>query len=309
MTASRPPLRGELRINEIMARHTSWRIGGPADRWYRPADLDDLVSFLSGLQRDEPLFWLGLGSNILVRDGGIRGTVIAYTGALNTLCTLPGHRVRSGAGVTCAKLSRFCAGHDLAGGEFLAGIPGALGGALAMNAGAWGDDTWSHVEQVTIMDRHGGLQVCNRQDYEVGYRQVQGRREGWFVEAVLAFAPGVGADSRERVRALLAQRNQTQPIGLPSCGSVFRNPPGDHAARLIEGAGLKGVTMGGAQVSKKHANFIINTGSARAADVEALIQRVQDQVQARYGVSLVTEVRIVGEPPQELESILSKSAQ
>ncbi|MCG5513444.1 UDP-N-acetylmuramate dehydrogenase [Ectothiorhodospira shaposhnikovii] len=304
MIAARRPghLRGELRINEAMARHTSWRVGGPADRWYRPADLDDLVLFLSGLRADEPLFWLGLGSNILVRDGGIRGTVIAYAGVLDTLHALPGYRVRVGAGVSCAKLSRFCAEHDLAGGEFLAGIPGALGGALAMNAGAWGDDTWSHVEQVTTIDRRGCLQVHTRGDYEVGYRHVQGSREGWFVEATLAFAAGDGEESRRRVKDLLSRRNRTQPIGQPSCGSVFRNPPGDHAARLIEAAGLKGMRIGGAMVSERHANFIINTGTARAADMEALMHRVQTEIHARFGVELVPEVRIVGESVEEVVS-------
>ncbi|MCG5500988.1 FAD-binding protein, partial [Ectothiorhodospira lacustris] len=202
----------------------------------------------------------------------------------------------------CAKLSRFCAEQDLADGEFLAGIPGALGGALAMNAGAWGDDTWSHVEQVTTVDRRGCLHIHTRGDYEVGYRHVQGSREGWFVEAVLAFTPGDGEESRRRVKDLLSRRNRSQPIGQPSCGSVFRNPPGDHAARLIEAAGLKGTGIGGAMISEKHANFIINTGTATAADMEALMARVQGEIHARFGTELVPEVRIVGEPLGEMAS-------
>jgi UDP-N-acetylmuramate dehydrogenase len=292
-------LRGELRINELMARHTSWRVGGPADRWYRPADVEDLGRFLSGLRVGEPLLWVGLGSNLLVRDGGVRGTVIACSGIMDNLEILEDDRVRAGAGVTCAKLARFCAEHDRVGGEFFAGIPGALGGALAMNAGAWGDDTWSHVREVVTIDRQGRMARRHASEYQVGYRSVRGPGEAWFVEAVLQFQAGEGARSRQHIKELLARRGKTQPIGQPSCGSVFRNPPGDHAARLIEACGLKGFAIGGAQVSEKHANFIINTGGARAQDIEDLMNHVRQAVQAHDGVALESEVRIVGEPHRE----------
>jgi UDP-N-acetylmuramate dehydrogenase len=289
-------LRGELREHEPLARYTSWRVGGTADRFYRPADLEDLAFFLSTLPPDEPLLWLGLGSNLLVRDGGVRGTVIALSGALDRLERLPGDRVRAESGVACAKVARFCAERDLTGAEFLAGIPGTMGGALAMNAGAWGGDTWSCVETVETLDRTGRRHMRDAGEYQVGYRTVIPPVEEWFVAATLKLQPGDGAASRVRIRDLLARRAESQPTGVASCGSVFRNPPGDHAGRLVEAAGLKGHAIGGAQVSEKHANFIINTGGATAADLEALIRHVQTEVEARFGVRLEPEVRIVGEP-------------
>ena len=269
-------LRGEMRIQEPMSKHTSWRVGGYADRFYIPADLEDLSSLLASLPADEPVFWLGLGSNILVRDGGIRGTVIAQKGSLAELDLIDTNRVLAGV--------------------FFAGIPGLLGGALAMNAGAFGGETWQYVESVTTIDRQGRLYIHTPDDYSIGYRSVKGPEGQWFVSAQLKFETGDGEQAAARIRELLDRRAQTQPVGLPSCGSVFRNPPGDHAARLIESAGLKGVARGDAVVSEKHANFIINNGQARASEIEELIEYVRQQVKQKYGVELKSEVRIVGEP-------------
>jgi len=294
-TDSQPRLRGELRLDEPMARHTSWRAGGAAARFYRPADLDDLALFLSGLPADEPLLWLGLGSNLLVRDGGVRGTVIYTQGGLDRLERTAACTVRAEAGVACAKVARFCARLGLAGAEFLAGIPGTMGGALAMNAGAFGGETWARVVEVETVDRHGVRRTRSRDDYQVGYRSVQGPAGEWFLAAHLRLEAEDSAAIQARIKALLDQRGRSQPIGLPSCGSVFRNPDGDHAARLIEAAGLKGTCIGPACVSDKHANFIVNTGNARAADIEALIEHVRRTVQEKYGVELQPEVRIVGE--------------
>ncbi len=288
-------LRGELRTGEPMARYTSWRVGGPADRFYRPVDAEDLAAFLRSLPEGEPLFWLGLGSNLLVRDGGIRGTVIATQGVLDGLDQIDATTVRAEAGVTCAKVARFCARRDLVGAEFLAGIPGTMGGALAMNAGAFGGETWTLVSAVETLDHRGAHHTRAPAEYEVGYRSVRGPEGECFLAAHLHLAAGEGEASLARIKALLEQRNETQPIGLPSCGSVFRNPEGDHAARLIEAAGLKGVCIGGACVSEKHANFIINTGEATARDIEALIELVRRTVHKEYGVELQPEVRIVGE--------------
>lgn len=287
-------LRGSLRYDEPLARHNTWRVGGPARGYYEPADVDDLAVFLRTLPADEPLLWLGLGSNLLVRDGGVPGTVIATAGALNELSRLDATTVRAGAGVACNKIARFCARHDLVGGEFLAGIPGTLGGALAMNAGAFGGETWPLVKAVETIDRRGLRRRRLPAEFEVGYRHVRGPEDEWFVAAELTLRGGDGAASLARVKELLERRNATQPVGLPSCGSVFRNPPGDFAARLIETAGLKGACIGGACVSTKHANFIINTGEASAADIEALIAYVADTVASFHGVRLVPEVRIVG---------------
>jgi UDP-N-acetylmuramate dehydrogenase len=291
-------LRGELRMDEPMTRHTSWRVGGPADLWYRPADLADLAEFLAALPPETPVHWVGLGSNLLVRDAGVRGAVVGTHGVFSRLERLGENRIYAEAGVPCAKIARRCAMWGLGAGEFFAGIPGTLGGALVMNAGAFGGETWSHVVAVETVDRSGRRHRRRPADYEVGYRSVNGPAEEWFTAAELEFPSG-RPTTQESIRDLLMRRKETQPIGEPSCGSVFRNPPGDHAARLIDAAGLKGHRIGGAEVSTKHANFIINTGEASAADIEALIRFVGDEVERVHGVRLQPEVRILGEAVEE----------
>ena len=278
-----------------MAKHTSWHVGGPADLFFTPRDAMDLAAFLRQLPPDLPLLWIGLGSNLLVRDGGIRGAVVSTHGALGALERLNATRIQAEAGVPCARIARQCVKWGLGPAEFFAGIPGTLGGALAMNAGAWGEETWGHVVEVDVLDRRGARHTRQASEYEIGYRSVKGPADEWFIGARLEFErkPGVNADA---IRELLDKRKQTQPIGEWSCGSVFTNPPGDHAARLIESAGLKGFRIGDASVSEKHANFIINHGRALAADVEALIRHVQSTVAQLHGITLTTEVRIVGVP-------------
>ncbi len=290
-------LRGELRLDEPMARHTSWRVGGPADRYFAPDDVAALGEFLNTLPAGEPLTWIGLGSNLLVRDGGIRGTVVSLTRLPEELAQSGGLGITASAGVACAKVARFSAAAGLTGAEFLAGIPGTLGGALAMNAGAWGSETWPVVEWVETLDRNGQLHQRTPADFAIGYRSVRGPGEEWFMRAGLRLGPDSDGRAQARIRELLAQRAESQPMGIPSCGSVFRNPPGDHAGRLIEACGLKGFAVGRAAVSDKHANFIINNGGATAADIEALIGHVQQTVQMQTGIELVAEVRIIGEAP------------
>jgi len=292
-----PALRGSLRLAEPMARHSSWRCGGKADAYYRPADLDDLVTFLGLLPEGESLYWVGLGSNLLVRDGGLRATVVNTAPGLNGIDCLEGNRLRAEAGAASAKVARVAARAGLLGAEFLAGIPGSFGGALAMNAGAYGGETWNHVVEVETIDRHGQLHRRTPQDFSVGYRSVSGPDEEWFVAGTLALEPGDPEAGRARIKELLEQRGRSQPIGLANAGSVFRNPPGDHAARLIDTAGLKGHCVGGACVSQLHANFIINNGSATAADIETLIGELQGAVERRHGIHLEPEVRIVGDAP------------
>lgn len=293
---SRPELRGELLRNEPMSRHTSWRVGGPADSYYRPADADDLAVFLAQLPADEPITWLGLGSNLLVRDGGIRGTVIATQGRLNAMGLCGEGRVRAEAGVTCAHLARFSAKAGLCGLEFLAGIPGTVGGALRMNAGAFGGETWRALAEVETLNRMGEVGRRSPADFAVGYREVKGlAADEWFLAGTWELQPGDAKAGQEHIKGLLGRRAQTQPTTEASCGSVFRNPEGDHAGRLIEAAGLKGYCIGAAAVSSKHANFIINTGNARAADIEALIGEVRNRVLGRFGVHLVSEVHVLGE--------------
>ena len=288
-------LRGELSLYEPLARLTSWRVGGPAQRFYRPADLADLAEFLRRLPAQEPLFWLGLGSNVLIRDGGIRGTVIATHGGLKNIVLTGPQTLRVEAGVPCAKAARFSARHGLGGAEFLAGIPGTLGGALRMNAGAWGGETWQRIKAVETIDHSGQVRLRMPQEYEIGYRHCRGRPDEWFAAGHLELESGDAEESLALIRQFLEQRNLTQPTGVASCGSVFRNPPGDYAARLIDTAGLKGFRIGGACVSSKHANFIVNDGSATAADLENLIEKVKALVADAHDVELIPEVQIIGE--------------
>ncbi|RLW68308.1 MAG: UDP-N-acetylenolpyruvoylglucosamine reductase [gamma proteobacterium symbiont of Stewartia floridana] len=290
------PLRGEMRLDEPLSKHNTWRVGGPAKQFYRPADRDDLVNFLTQLDEDEPLFWLGLGSNLLVRDGGFDGTVIATQGSLNDCTLLDDRRIYAEAGVSCAKVARVAARAGRCGVEFLAGIPGTMGGALAMNAGAFGGETWQRVERVETIDRYGVVRQRETTDFQVSYRHVKRPEGEWFLSAQLSLLAGDVEAAQQKIKALLARRSATQPTTQPSCGSVFRNPPGDHAARLIESIGLKGRQLGGAQVSEKHANFIVNTGDATAADIETLIETVQREVKQATGVDLITEVHRIGGP-------------
>lgn len=309
-------LRGEIRMNESMKKYTSWRAGGEAERIYIPADLADLAQFIRSLPENELVYMVGLGSNLLVRDGGVRGTVVVLHARLNDL-RLEQHNknhglIVAGAGVACAKVARFAALHSLAGAEFLAGIPGTVGGALAMNAGCYGAETWGIVEQVQILSRTGQLRERVPGDYEIGYRHVILKPETktkttaqnlesisveeWFVGGKFRLLSGENAASREKIKDLLARRINTQPLNLPNAGSVFRNPPGDHAARLIESCGLKGFRAGGAMVSSKHANFIVNTGDATAEEIETVIAMVRKTVKEQTGIGLVQEVRIIGSP-------------
>jgi len=291
-----PEFVARVRRDEPLSRHTSWHVGGPADVFFNPADRAELASFLRSVPAGVPIQWIGLGSKLLVRDGGIRGIVISTHGTLEALERVNDTTVRAEAGVACARIARQCIKWGLGPAEFFAGIPGTLGGALAMNAGAFGGETWRHVKSVETIDRSGTTHTRERHEYQVSYRHVAPPvAEEWFICARLEFEQRPGAHAGE-VRALLARRKASQPIGEWSCGSVFTNPPGDHAARLIEAAGLKGFRIGDASVSTKHANFIINHGQARAADVEDLIGHVRATVERLHGVALKPEVRIVGVP-------------
>jgi UDP-N-acetylmuramate dehydrogenase len=287
-----------LHFREPMARHVSWRAGGAAERFFAPPDLEALAAFLRSLPKGEPVLFVGLGSNLLVRDGGFRGTVI-LTHSAKKNARMDGGRVYADAGVASPKVARFAATHHFVGAEFLAGIPGTVGGALAMNAGCYGGETWDIVHKVVSVDRSGSIHEREKRDFEIAYRHCRLRSdvEEWFVAAWFELKKGDGEASRARIRELLARRIASQPLQLPNAGSVFRNPPGEHAARLIESCGLKGLARGGARVSEKHANFIVNPdGAASAADIEGLILQVKKIVLERTGVELVPEVRIVGEP-------------
>ncbi len=329
---------GVLRGQEPMSRHVSWRAGGLARACYIPKDSDDLADFVATRAASEHLHVVGLGSNLLVRDGGLDAIVVLTHGALRRLEVLtqrgqtpnqewgltPNHEdgltLEVEAGVPAPKVARQAARLGAAGAEFLAGIPGTMGGALAMNAGCYGSETWDFVTSVVTLDRTGQLHLRTPADYEIGYRHVvitgSDPARGltpttpttptmapptplepsaeWFISARLTFPRGDSAAALQRIRELLARRVATQPLGEPNAGSVFRNPEGAYAAQLIEGCGLKGEREGGAEVSRKHANFIVNRGGATALDIETLIYRVQSRVLQDKGVALMTEVRIVG---------------
>jgi UDP-N-acetylmuramate dehydrogenase len=304
------PLRGRLERNVDMSRYVSWRAGGLAEQLYTPADLDDLCVFLPTLPENEPISFIGLGSNLLVRDKGVKGTLIYLHGVINDIRIETSHEAEPSdsqrpmfgvlyaeAGVASPKVARFAARHELIGAEFLAGIPGTVGGALAMNAGCYGHETWGHVSQVLTIDRQGELHRRSPREYRVSYRHVEpdAERNEWFVAAWLLLQRGDGKASRDEITRLLERRVASQPLQLPNAGSVFRNPPGDYAARLIESCGLKGLQIGGAQVSEKHANFIVNRGGATASDIENVIDMVERTVAERTGIHLLREVRIIGE--------------
>lgn len=291
---NRASLKGTLLTEEPLAKYTSWRVGGPAQRLYIPENKADLIAFIASLPSNEALYWIGLGSNLLIRDGGIRGTVINTRNRLKEMYLIDSKRVYVEAGVPCAHVARFCSDLGLTGAEFLAGIPGTMGGALYMNAGAFGGETWSIVNRVEILNRKGETHFRNSQEFDVAYRSVKGLQDEWFLSAELALSQGNTETSQQQIKALLEKRNSSQPTNKPTCGSVFKNPPGDYAARLIEACGLKGFKIGGAIVSEKHANFIENQGNASADDIETLIEHIQHQVQQQFGIELKTEVCRVG---------------
>lgn len=292
--SSAAKFRGPLRSDEPMAGYCSWRVGGRAERCFEPVDRDDLIIFLHSGAPDAAVTFIGLGSNVLIRDGGLPGTVILTGRALSKIVPSDGVSIRAEAGVPCAKVARVAAQAGFTGGEFLAGIPGTLGGALAMNAGAFGAEIWPLIVAVETVDRSGQVRIRPAADFKFGYRAVDIPPGEWFLSGTLRFAVASSDVAVARVKQFLARRNSSQPTGMASCGSVFKNPPGDFAGRLIEAADLKGYRHGGCFVSDKHANFIINAGDASATDIEDLILIVREVVARKFGVVLEPEVRILG---------------
>jgi len=300
-------LRGSLKLNESLARYTTWRIGGNAECCYQPKDEADLQVVLQLLPEHSAINWLGLGSNLLVRDAGVKGLIIVTNGVLNELsfdCAANSCLLSAQSGVSCAVLSRKAANNSLNGAEFLSGIPGTIGGALAMNAGAFGGEIWQHVVNVTMINEQGELLKRTADDFVIGYRTISLKKKiknkqnkEWFLSACFKFAKDEQGlqQSKAEIKRLLAKRAETQPTKQANAGSVFKNPDNDYAARLIESCGLKGKMLNGAQISAKHANFIVNNGGAKAKDIEALMTEIKAQVLAKHHVELIAEVRIIGE--------------
>ena len=324
-------INGQLKLNEPLSRYTTWRIGGEAECFYKPENEIDLQRMLKIIPEYTVIHWIGLGSNLLVRDGGVKGIIIYTNGVLNDLhidcsgteendkCTITAQ-----AGVACAIFARKAANNSINGAEFLSGIPGTIGGALAMNAGAFGGETWRHVVNVKMINQKGELIVRTPEEFEIQYRHIQlkavdfkksdfrntdlktkelndtlnkNELQEWFLSGTFCFekdAQGL-KKSKQEIKRLLARRAETQPTKQANAGSVFKNPSNDYAARLIELCGLKGLAINNAQISPKHANFIINKGNARAKDVEALIDKIKEAVYEQCQIKLDTEVRIIGE--------------
>jgi UDP-N-acetylmuramate dehydrogenase len=276
-----------LKFNEPMSKHCSLRSGGTTSEFFQPTDIHKLSDFLKNNKK--PVLMVGLGSNLLVRDRGFNGVSI-QTKNLKDL-SISKDLIESGAGTSLAKLSRFALAQLKYGAEFLSAIPGSVGGALAMNAGAFGSEIWQYVVSVKTMNLSGELQNRHPQDYEISYRSTLHRfKDEFFVSATFDFNL---EEQNDHVGELLQKRNSTQPIGLPSCGSVFKNPKNHFAAELIEVSGLKGFCIGGACVSKKHANYIINQDNASAMDIENLIAHIQETIKKKHNIELETEIIIV----------------
>jgi len=288
-------MKGLIQHNHPLAEYTSWKIGGPAEYFYRPTDLEDLVELLQTWNKD-PITVLGAATNVLIRDGGIKGLVIYLRNRLNSWQILDDFNLRVEAGVNLSHLVKLCTDLGMVNAAFMAGIPGTIGGALKMNAGAYGDSIWNHVSTVETINRQGEIKLRPASEFKMGYREVNGlNKNEWFIAANLSFVRGKIEDAKQQVNTYLQKREASQPLNLPSCGSVFRNPTGDYAARLIEANGLKGKRMGDAQISEKHANFIVNCNAAKAIDIENLIHEVITTIQKSHGIELIPEVHILGE--------------
>jgi UDP-N-acetylmuramate dehydrogenase len=284
--------------DEPLAHWTSLRVGGPADAMLRVDTRDELVRVLDFCRaRRLPVAILGGGFNTLVRDGGLRGVVLRLAG-LRDVAQIGDGRVRAEAGASHSQLTRFCADQGQTGLEFAVGIPGTIGGWVAMNAGVHGREVKDVLDSVELFDpARGAIVALARESLRFHYRRTELPPGAVVVSATFRTESADPAAIRERQKALLAQRRATQPVDQPSCGSVFKNPPGDYAGRLIEAAGLKAARAGNAMISDLHANFIVNLGGARAADVLALIERARAEVARQFGVALETEVRIEGDEP------------
>lgn len=284
---------GEVRLNEPIAPYTSMKIGGPADAMVFPKSVSDLVDLMARLTRYAlPYFVLGGGSNLLVRDGGIGGVVI-HPKLLNRIGTESATALTAEAGVSYPKLSLFAAEKGLSGLEFAVGIPGTVGGAVVMNAGIPGEETASVLSGITLVDEAGKVQRLRKEQVAFGYRSAA-LPKGVVVSASFSLSPAPAAEIDEKIKRLLQRRRETQPLSFPNVGSVFKNPAGDFAGRLVEAAGLKGRRSGAAQISERHGNFIINRGEATAKEVLALIGEIRQKVQAEFGILLEPEVKVVG---------------
>lgn len=290
-----PSVRGSYAEAAPLKDLVWFRAAGPADVLFRPADIDDLRQFMANKPAGVPVTAVGVGSNLLIRDGGIPGVVIRLPGAFGRIEALDGHRIRAGAAALDAAVARSAADAGVAGLEFLRGIPGTIGGALTMNAGCYGSETKDIFVEARAVDERGELLTLGAG--EMGFRYRHSAPQNLvYVDAVLQGKPGDPVEIRARMEALVAQRESTQPVRSKTGGSTFTNPPGQKAWQLIDQAGCRGLMHGAAQVSEKHCNFLINTGDASAGDIEALGEEVRARVKAKSGVQLEWEIKRIGRP-------------
>ena len=290
-----PPVRGTYTQGAPLKDLVWFRAGGPAEVLFRPADADDLATFLHAKSADTRVSVIGVGSNLLVRDGGIPGVVVRLPGAFGKIAT-EGTRIRVGAAALDSAAARAAADAGIAGLEFLRGIPGTIGGALRMNAGCYGREIKDVFVEATAIDSKGNKLTLDAKEMAFVYRKSGAPEDLIFVEAVFEGVAGVPDEIRGRMNALVEQREATQPVKSRTGGSTFKNPPGHKAWQLIDEAGCRGLTRGAAQVSEKHCNFLINTGDATAADIEALGEEVRERVKSKFGVMLEWEIKRVGVP-------------
>ena len=285
---------GDCSYDESMAKHTSWRVGGRADLFYSPKSRKDLVYFLSSIDPNLPITWIGRGTNILVRDAGIRGVVISTKSFLKEIEKTSEYLYKVEAGVACVELALFCQKNGIGPAAFFSGIPGSIGGALTMNAGSFGMETWDLVKEVEVINEKGDISFLEKESFDIAYRTVTFPFRLWFLSCSMSLSSDEQT-TKDNLIELRNQRIRTQPLSENTCGSVFKNPPGNYAGALIEGAGLKGFKIGSASISEQHANFIVNEGGATARDIENLIKHTRQAVREKFDIDLQPEVRIIGE--------------
>ena len=279
--------------NELLSKHTAWKVGGPADIFFTPQNRDDLSNFLKS-NRGKQITWLGNGTNVLVRDGGIRGAVISTKKSIDKINMETKNSCRVEAGASCMDLALFAEKNQLGPAAFFSGIPGSIGGALTMNAGSFGMETWDLVKEVEVINEKGDISFIEKESFDIAYRTVTFPFRLWFLSCSM-FLSSDEETTKDNLIELRNQRIKTQPLSEDTCGSVFKNPPGNYAGALIEGSGLKGFKIGSASISEKHANFIVNQGGATAGDIENLINHTRQVVKKNYDIDLQLEVRIMGE--------------
>ena len=279
--------------NELLSKHTAWKVGGPADIFFTPQNRDDLSNFLKS-NHGKQITWLGNGTNVLVRDGGIRGAVISTKKSIDKINMETKNSCRVEAGASCMDLALFAEKNQLGPAAFFSGIPGSIGGALTMNAGSFGMETWDLVKEVEVINEKGDISFIEKESFDIAYRTVTFPFRLWFLSCSM-FLSSDEETTKDNLIELRNQRIKTQPLSEDTCGSVFKNPPGNYAGALIEGSGLKGFKIGSASISEQHANFIVNEGGATARDIENLIKHTRQVVREKFDIDLQPEVRIIGE--------------